>query len=506
MTPEKKQNWKCKLCLSKVQNEENNGSTSPSTSSNIKKTTNVSKIPKSSTPSDNVTQRKHYTINISTENSFESLNSDDTETDIYNMTEMRINSSCPDLNIINGQTIDELKNKIKILEEKLKVSDRMLEKYLIENGTLKSKLVEYEQKISRLTDICKATPIRRGIRRQNLNVTKLNLSMGDEKQIENTVTEQSSISSKEYENEENLKSTNANGNKSTVDNLEPTCDKKNKSLPHPSYTKEDNNIIAKKKIMLLCDEKGKGFRNIIQKLIGNEFEIISIIKPNSSLYETIMYCDRLCKDFTNQDYIIILSGSNDQCPLNFQSSLYCGISLLANTNVLVGEIYENNYINVFKQNKLIQLVCSQFSYSSYVSTFTNRVVKFTSYRFLLCKLIAREILRIKYKVDYENYSTKSLKIDNENLCDKITNTNMTNMVNKSQKLITNYFKITNKILFTNTKNTVEKSQKLITNYFKTTKKTLLTTYDIPKQIEINKEKTININNVPSQETDFFRGQ
>lgn len=166
----------------------------------------------------------------------------------------------------------------------------------------------------------------------------------------------------------------------------------------------DRNIIkdAKEKkgrVLVFSDEHGRGIRKILQKLLGQDFLVTSIIKPNAPLNEILKNCDKICKDFTDCDYVVLLAGSNDNDPLRFQAFLYYYISILAHTNVIIGEVYKNKYLNERKQNKTLQMVSSQFSHTRFIETY-----QFKHNKLYITQSFLREILNINFSVKYKYFN------------------------------------------------------------------------------------------------------
>lgn len=104
MTPSRKEKWKCPQCY------KNPVQASP------KKNVVVLDTPSS----DNITIRKNKCIiNVSTENSFDSL-PDDVELDSSispTPTTPELNRSCPELTNVSAETIHELQNKINMMQK-----------------------------------------------------------------------------------------------------------------------------------------------------------------------------------------------------------------------------------------------------------------------------------------------------------------------------------------------------------------------------------------------------
>lgn len=385
--------WKCEKCQIRTRKQ-----SIPSSS-----TMDPSKI--TSTPQEFVTQRPRHKINIPTDNSFESLHSENTDYEECSALEASIlNRSCPEAAYSIREEFDDLKLKISSLENKLQIAEKEIENLSIENTSLKKQIINYEKKTSQLTHICRSTPTidRNKKERKSLNKTKLNFNRLDRTNNEQKSQKSGFNDTNTTEIHEESKSELKTGHNNDVhediivaETAESTIEMNNK----------DENIIPKKKVVIFSDQNGKGIRNILQNIIGNSYEVTAIVKPNAHIDQVLSSCNNICKEFTKSDFVIILAGSNDRNPFHFQSFLHYYLTLLAHTNVIIGEIYENKALNVFKQNEIIRLVCSQLSNSTFVPFQyydLGRYQKLHSGR-----LILREILAVNYKHNYTNHIQKT---------------------------------------------------------------------------------------------------
>ena len=65
-----------------------------------------------------------------------------------------------------------------------------------------------------------------------------------------------------------------------------------------------------------------------------DYQISSIRKPGATTMNVLSYCHTLSKNLTNNDNIIILSGSNDLNPMKFLIEMSAALKELKNCNVL----------------------------------------------------------------------------------------------------------------------------------------------------------------------------
>lgn len=389
----KSHNWKCEMCINKLR--ETNRS-KPS----------IPIAPKStSTPQaqDFVTHRKKDIINIPVENSFQSLSSQDSDDDESSIViSTSLNRSCPEIGINTTETIDELKWKITELQNKLQIADNEIDNLLIENGTLKKQIRYFEKKTDRLSSICQSTPRRKSNRKEqkSRNMSSLDLTSLEQtnnKQDSEAVNKIGEIPKLNISDE--LKSKTPINKSLSNENVGPT------SAPLRSTIECNNDM--KRKVLIFSDQNGKGIRNTLQNMLGKDFQVTAIIKPNVHVNQILSSCNTICKDFTDADCVIVLAGANDRNPCRFQSYIYFYLSLLTNTNVLVGEIYDNTTLNVYKQNEVLRLACSQFPNTNFIPLTYDYLPQY--HKLNTCRLILKEILAIAYKFNYVKHIEKCRK-------------------------------------------------------------------------------------------------
>lgn len=163
----------------------------------------------------------------------------------------------------------------------------------------------------------------------------------------------------------------------------------------------------KHQVKIFADQSGLDMRSMLQELLGNSFQVTSIVKPGAPMAEVISSCVESCRDFTHSDFILILGGSNDSNPLLFQSILYYTLDLVKNTNILVGKLYNNRYLNVNMLNNSLKLISNNLKNVTFLPldcdhTDTKLTLKYAN-KMQASRLIHREILHLKYKIDYSNY-------------------------------------------------------------------------------------------------------
>lgn len=390
----KNNNWKCDNCNIITLREPKTPTTS---------TTVFSRS--TSTPQNFVTQRPKQIVNISTNNSFESLNSDDSEEE-DNSTKLSVtlNRSCPTMGLNTSEAIDELKSKVMDLQNKLQTADKEIDELLIENSCLKKQLRYYEKKTTTLSSICRSTPRRERNRKNqtSLNRTALNFTC-----LEQVKGKHESPKIDKAVEQSKLNESVENKRKKTMPPKTVESPAADTGNSNQCKINQNADTTEKRKVAVFSDQHGKGIRNALEFLLGKDFHVTAILKPYAQIDQILSSCNKICKDFTNKDCVIVIAGSNDKNPSRFQSYIYYYLSLFVNTNVLVGEISENMTLNVHKLNEVLRLACSHFKNTAFVPLhYDNPIPNRKQYT---GRLLLKEILAIDYKYRYINHIDKMEK-------------------------------------------------------------------------------------------------
>lgn len=401
MTTEHKQKWKCDRCYS-------------ASSTNVV----------NSTPVNHITTRtkQKFTINISTENSFSSLSESEEVGDTVLLPNSELNRSLPGkLNHDKTQEIEELQQKVNILCGKLESAEQEIENLLSENYALHTQINRQKLKVDCLSTLSKASPKPKSRKickkkRQKKQFIKKVLDF----EVSNDDRELDSINVSN-----NITTSTEDINKSPTvymdvrdDHLSKRPKDGEREISHsPPLTEDQEEIssvklpIIKKRILLLADETGRELRNILEKILGEDYTITSVLKPYASLSQIvtnekniIALCQR---EFTKKDYIIILAGTHDRNLNCFRNALdYCLKSLL-NTNLLIGKMYNNQCFNVYKLNELIENRCVNMSNVRCfeLSFRKNHVID----KLNTCRWIALDMILLNYRNNQHINTTKIVK-------------------------------------------------------------------------------------------------
>lgn len=94
-----------------------------------------------------------------------------------------------------------------------------------------------------------------------------------------------------------------------------TLDRKNPTRRDYNNKNNEGKFYAvknyKKNILIVSDSHGRKCGRIMKELIGEEFNISSIVKPNAKFQAVTENLKSLTKNFTTKDFVIVLAGTND---------------------------------------------------------------------------------------------------------------------------------------------------------------------------------------------------
>lgn len=319
----------------------------------------------------------------------------------------------------------ETKRKIDTLSAELKIANQEIDTLNLENDTLKKDLIMCQNKLKIFKSVgiddLTSSP-KKSISPQYRKIKTTNMQIGFPRTSPNQFTSNVSklisctdaINGSEQNERHTLHTKISHTDKNKV--YTPSEDVAT-ILPLPSHN------VVKKKVILFSDGEAKGMRPLLQNLLGDEYIVTSILKPDATIDQILCNCEIICKEFDKDDYVIILTKSNDKNPMKFQSFLYYYLNSLQNTNVIVGEVCKSRYLNESKLNDLIRLVCNDFKFATFVK-YSDSNMDIHS-KFFKCKILLREILKIRN----EQRLLENMLLKNENcksrcsMVEKCTQTN-----------------------------------------------------------------------------------
>ncbi|CAG9790342.1 unnamed protein product [Diatraea saccharalis] len=244
MTNENKSNWKCDKCYS--------------------------------------TQGTSWEINLSTNNSFESL-SDEESTDFTSISHnSRLHGNCLEVGRFNmEEKIHELEKQNRDLQEKLQSAETEIEHILLENANLKKSLSEQEDKLKKYT-ICNSSPKDNIIfRKKKINPPMSNCSINEDESIIAPSSDSHGTYSQLLTSDQNYVTTVTYRNvyiSTPPSNLEG------------NISMEEQSHYTKPTIYLIGDEQVKGLTEQLKKTRSEKwndcYNISSITKPFAPSHKT----------------------------------------------------------------------------------------------------------------------------------------------------------------------------------------------------------------------------
>lgn len=335
MTKEDKAKWKCAPCI-RISRDIN---TPLTTRSRV-----LSPICNDNTPQSN------YTLNVSTENSFESLDSEETEdcTEIHTL-----NRSCPDLRLNSLDNMEQLQNKVLELQEKLQIADNQIDILVQENYQLKDDVIKCELKIKQLSKICKSD-FKNVTHRKKLKTSKktqLDFSVQDGEQslIKDKISDSITF-------DKNLNSNTSSQNPNTTEmqqktdslHLTPTNDAGAVKQPNPKH-----------KLIVVGDERLTGLSaDLLESRRGKWNDVYApsaSIMPNARSSQILDYCSKLDENLTKDDVLILGIGTYDKNPEQLCIDLCVLLSKLKTPQIVILPVLSNRYLNVKTLNNHLKL-------------------------------------------------------------------------------------------------------------------------------------------------------
>lgn len=111
-------------------------------------------------------------------------------------------------------------------------------------------------------------------------------------------------------------------------------------LPKNPKEKLKQNGQNKRKVLILCDQTGRHVGNLLRPHLS-DYQLQIIIKPNAFLIDVIKEIHNLTKDFTLNDYVIVMAGYNDFIKYKYPSirNIHENIRSCTHTNIIFSSIH-----------------------------------------------------------------------------------------------------------------------------------------------------------------------
>lgn len=320
--------------------------------------------------------------------------------------------SIPNSSLLNdSQCISELNEKINTLGKNLSNAHQEIENLNTENIRLKLDLGKALSRIEALENLIttKDKFESRTLESQH-NITT---AENDPKQKTYQALEQGS----EHRSYDKTKLVLPEDSRKTAENSKPLSSKSDK----PSVTKN------KKKIFVIADQQGRNIRKILQDLVGSNYSVACFWKPGARMQEVLGTYKTFVSKLTFNDFVIILGGTNDSHPGEFQFYVRELCKYTTNTNVIFCEIPHNNILREEKLNYDLRFTCNDFENVCYVDmNYSKFIPNRRSFAVNICRSILKEIVQHEYKIKLTNYNNYILTKKQKpiNVIDKSTQTDL----------------------------------------------------------------------------------
>lgn len=431
MTPDNKKGFKCSSCLDKI---------IPVACGSVV----VTKKPLPTPPSQrNITLRKKILVNVPTENSFESLSDDNDDIDsasFMSTPKVVLNRSCSELKLHDSYVLDEMREKIYNLTEKLDIADSEIEKLISENSSLSKKIAEYQLTIKKLTNICKTTSTKKYAKTpcKSINRTRLDFSEIEHQRIgsesnNNSFLTPTAVTPSITIQAACTKQVLDNSNTDHLNHIKEVAKKKGKNKTllnkhedtsssnvylrgkysnnlkiytrqfHEDYERRMSLGLNKRKLLVLADQQGKNLGLILNDLYGHFFDIFCYTCPGAHTKSVMQSQLKLNIELSKDDFVIILTGINDKNPSEMSANLYSGIQNLNNTNVFVSQIPYNRYLNETKLNSMIKFITTQFENCNFIDYNYEKWIPTNRYMFLknVTEMFIHKVACNMYHYDFQ---------------------------------------------------------------------------------------------------------
>jgi hypothetical protein len=360
--------------------------------------------------------------NISTNNTFEGL-ADESDKCLdqerqHTIMNCTLHRSCPELNTCDGENSEELKIMLNKLEATLASAHKEIELLISEKYAMAKQITGYQAKIKQLTFLCKASAT------SGKQFNRIN-QMGEvdtaqqihEDFVTNHVPESELSGSADDEKTVGQLGDSASGidSQGSPEKSPIICEEGLVTLS------AENRISAgkkeKSKVIILADQQGRGVRQLLQGLLGSQYELLSFWKPGATIFDILASCKSDQVKLTKNDYIVVIGFGNDASLFAVRHIFASWLSSVRNTNVIVCETPLNRHLNENKLNYEIRFICSQFDNAVFLDMdFARSVPRRKYYVTNLCRNVLREILRLH---NYRKFYMYRNEMQNKHMYDNI---------------------------------------------------------------------------------------
>lgn len=178
-------------------------------------------------------------------------------------------------------------------------------------------------------------------------------------------------------------------------------------IPKPMHT--DN---RKTKVLILADQQGKGIRTILQRLLGDKYDVFCFWKSGGKINDLLNSCISEIPTLTMNDCVILFSFSNDDSMSSIRERLLAWCEGIKNTNIIICENSSNSYLKEGQINNILRKISGQFTNATFLDMeFSKQRPKLSYFSIHACRFILREILRLHYTTNRLRFN-----LENKNDC------------------------------------------------------------------------------------------
>lgn len=361
----------------------------------------------------NITHRKKIIVNISTENSFSSL--DEEETEITSNT-LDLNRSCPGPTFCHESDLQELRTEIDRLNQKLESADNEIITLLQENSILQKQLEKHKLQNKQLMQLCKAPNTR-------LSLTPNNRHSSQKKKESKRIL----LNSSSFE----ISTPNVREQYTPKDGA-TSSQKSKETFTYPNPLQQDRPHIQHNMSIISTNNRNRILTTATSAIQNTG--ICHFLTPNVGLHQLLADLEKKVQNYTLHDSCVIVIGEKDfETSMDYRSlvnSLRTELLKIQNTNVFIclptfrhgwsENVIYNSRVDIFNNLLYSDNIVHEYAYildSNKNLTYDNRM--FTKFKGNLnnkgLQQIFRDLSSLINDVMLENlYNLPTSPINNNN--------------------------------------------------------------------------------------------
>lgn len=122
------------------------------------------------------------------------------------------------------------------------------------------------------------------------------------------------------------------------------------------YDNRKNQGLAKRKVVVVTDQRGKNSGVLLNNAFGEFFDTFCYSSPGASTKHVLRPLSNSNLLLTKDDFVIIMTGTNDKDPNETFANLYYVVDKYKNTNIFLTSILHNRYLNENKLNRMLYFI------------------------------------------------------------------------------------------------------------------------------------------------------